>query len=56
MYLMGKSIRMERAKEAVQNLARHTDQDVQCIGVAPITQLRTCVVKIETSKGGHLMW
>ena len=26
------------------------------IGVAPITQLRTCVIKIETFKGGHLMW
>ena len=26
------------------------------IGVAPITQLRTCVIKIVTFKGGHLMW
>ena len=26
------------------------------IGVAPITQLRTCVIKIATFKGGHLMW
>ena len=27
-----------------------------CIGVATITQLRTCVIKIVTFKGGHLMW
>ena len=26
------------------------------IGVAPITTLRTCIIKIETFKGGHLMW
>ena len=26
------------------------------IGVAPITHLRTCVMKIVTFKGGHLMW
>ena len=26
------------------------------IGVAPITHLRTCVIKIVTFKGGHLMW
>ena len=26
------------------------------VGVAPITQLRTCVIKIVTFKGGHLMW
>ena len=26
------------------------------IGEAPITQLRTCVIKIVTFKGGHLMW
>ena len=26
------------------------------IGVAPITQLRTYVIKIVTFKGGHLMW
>ena len=26
------------------------------IGVAPITQLRTCVIKMVTFKGGHLMW
>ena len=25
------------------------------IGLAPITQLRTCVIKIVTFKGGHLM-
>ena len=29
---------------------------VHCIGVAPIMQLRTCVKKIVTFKGGHLMW
>ena len=27
-----------------------------CIGVAPITQLRTCVIKIATFIGDHLMW
>ena len=26
------------------------------IGVAPITQLRTCIIKIVAFKGGHLMW
>ena len=26
------------------------------IGVAPIAQLRTCVIKIVAFKGGHLMW
>ena len=26
------------------------------IGVAPITHLRMCVLKIVTLKGGHLMW
>ena len=26
------------------------------IGVAPITQLRMCVIKIVTFKGGRLMW
>ena len=26
------------------------------IGVAPITQLRTCVIKMITIEGGHLMW
>ena len=26
------------------------------IGVAPITQLGTCVIKIITFKGGHLIW
>ena len=26
------------------------------IAVAPITQLRTCVIKIVTFKGGHLKW
>ena len=26
------------------------------IGIAPITQLRTCVIKIVTFKGCHLMW
>ena len=26
------------------------------IGVAPNTQLHTCVTKIVTFKGGHLMW
>ena len=26
------------------------------IGVALIMQLRTCVIKIVTFKGGHLMW
>ena len=26
------------------------------IGVAPITQLCTCVIEIETFKGGHLKW
>ena len=25
-------------------------------GVAPITQLRKCVIKMITIKGGHLMW
>ena len=25
------------------------------IGVAPITQLHTCIIKIVTFKGGHLM-
>ena len=29
---------------------------VKSIGVAPITQLRTCIIKIVTLKGGHLMW
>ena len=28
---------------------------IVCIGVAPITQLRTCVIKIEPFKGGHPM-
>ena len=27
-----------------------------CNGIAPITQLRTCVIKIVTFKGGRLMW
>ena len=27
-----------------------------CIGVAQITQSRTCVIKIVTFKGGHFMW
>ena len=26
------------------------------IGLAPIRQLRMCVIKIVTFKGGHLMW
>ena len=26
------------------------------IGIAPITQLRMCVIKIVSFKGGHLMW
>ena len=26
------------------------------IGVAPITQFRTCVITIVTLKGDHLMW
>ena len=26
------------------------------IGVAPITQLRKCLIKIVTFKGGHPMW
>ena len=26
------------------------------IGVAPIMQLRTCVIQIVTFKGGHLRW
>ena len=26
------------------------------IGLAPIMQLGTCVIKILTFKGGHLMW
>ena len=26
------------------------------IGVAPITRLRMCVIKIVLIKGGHLMW
>ena len=31
--------------------------DVQIyIGVAPITQLSMCVIKIVTFKAGHLMW
>ena len=29
---------------------------IMIIGVAPITQLPTCVIKIVTFKGGHLMW
>ena len=29
---------------------------VHIIGVAPITQLRTCVIKIATIKNGHLVW
>ena len=29
---------------------------VGCIGVVPNAQLRTCVIKIVTLKGGHLMW
>ena len=29
---------------------------VQFIGVAPITHIRMCVIKIATFKGGHLMW
>ena len=28
---------------------------LKAIGVAPIMQLRTCVIKIVTFKGGHLM-
>ena len=35
----------------------HSDYSAHLhIGVAPITQLRTCVIKIVTFKGGHLMW
>ena len=30
--------------------------EVSCIGVAPITQLCMCIIKIVTFKGGHLMW
>ena len=26
------------------------------IGIVPITQLRTCVIKVVAFKGGHLMW
>ena len=33
----------------------HCNKD-NFIGVAPITQLRTCVSKIVTFKGGHPMW
>ena len=29
---------------------------VAAIGVAPITQLRTCVIKLKPFKGGHLKW
>ena len=29
---------------------------IKIIGVAPITLLRMCVLKIVTLKGGHLMW
>ena len=32
------------------------DVTADFIGVAPITQLRMCVIKIVTLKGGHLMW
>ena len=32
------------------------DLEMDIIGVAPITQLRACVIKIEAFKGGYLMW
>ena len=40
------------------NLTVHFNTTIEtgCIGVAPITQLRTCVIKVVTFKGGHLMW
>ena len=38
---------------SIQSVQR-TSQNI--IGVAPITQLRTRVIKIVTFKGGHLMW
>ena len=38
------------------NLAIQNGKIIPFIDVAPITQLRTCVIKIVTFKGGHLMW
>ena len=50
---MGKSMRMEMVHIVdlfLQGIF------IKCIGVAPITQLRTCDIKIVRLKGGHLMW
>ena len=41
-------------KKIIQKLGLTSSSVV--IGVAPITQLRTCVIKIVTFKGDHLMW
>ena len=33
-----------------------TDLKAHFIGVTAIMKLRTCVMKLEPLKGGHLMW
>ena len=42
--------------QLVQNKRTQSDQTVDSIGIVPITQLYTCVIKIVTFKGGQLMW
>ena len=39
-----------------KQLFSREDVHFRSIGVAPITQLRTCLIKIVTLQGGHLMW
>ena len=43
-------------KEPQKNKSQDTWKTNKVIGVAPITQVRTCVIKIVTFKGGHPMW
>ena len=40
----------------ITEMQRNIEIVVLNIGVAPITQLRTCVIKIVTFKRGHLKW
>ena len=43
-------------KSSTQPLSPCAPQIKNDIGVAPFMQLRTCVIKIVTFKGGHPMW
>ena len=52
---MGKDHWSKKNIEQKKNVAEYFEGYLY-IGVAPITQLRTCVIQIVAFKGGHLMW